>query len=341
MATAVAARRTRAIEGAGVHVITALFALWMTLGSYMDAWAHTHVIETLEGFFTPWHGFLYSGFALSGIWIARHKDLPGYNIGFVGVIGFALGGAADLVWHTLYGIENDTVALISPPHIWLMVSHILIVSTPLIAMWRSGAARDITWREFLPAGLSAMGIVAAVSFMFMYETPFNDWLPSSEFATGEFGPATLYRIAQKGGVAVFLWSAVIYTLPLLALLLRWRPPFGAATLMLGVPAVAVAIVDPLILGEPVLALSGIAMGITADLLIRSTDPSPARPRAFVTFGAVVPAVLALASLLLVGAVWGMGWPATLTGGSVVLSALVGACLAFLLTLPAQGRLETV
>jgi hypothetical protein len=337
--TAMAARRVRTVEAAGIHVVTALLALWMTAGSYMDAWAHTHVIDTLEGFFTPWHGILYTGYALAGIWIARHRDLPGYNVGFIGVMGFALGGAADLVWHTLYGIEANAVALISPPHLLLMVSHILIVSTPLVALWRSDSPRTLAWRAFLPAGLSLLGLVAAVSFMFMYETPFNDWLTSSRFASEEFSPDSLYRIAQKGGIAVFLWSSVIYTVPLLALLLRWRPPFGTATLAIGVPAIGVAIADPLLLGAPVLAVSGIAMGLAADVLIRYTDPSVERPLAFVSFGAVVPAVLTVASLVLTASVWGSGWPATLNGGSVFLAVLTGAALAFVLTLPRSTKLE--
>src|SRR5262245_15933914 len=35
---------------------------WLVGGAYLDNWAHAH-IATLDTFFTPWHGALYSGFA--------------------------------------------------------------------------------------------------------------------------------------------------------------------------------------------------------------------------------------------------------------------------------------
>ena len=34
-------------------------------GATLDGWAHTHVPERLETFFTPWHAVLYSGFLAS------------------------------------------------------------------------------------------------------------------------------------------------------------------------------------------------------------------------------------------------------------------------------------
>ena len=43
---------------------------WLIGGIHLDAWAHHRVAATLETFFTPWHGVLYSGFlALAGLLI--------------------------------------------------------------------------------------------------------------------------------------------------------------------------------------------------------------------------------------------------------------------------------
>src|SRR5690242_3202687 len=45
----------------------ALLSLWLVLGLYLDGFAHHNLPESLESFFTPWHGILYSGFlALAG-----------------------------------------------------------------------------------------------------------------------------------------------------------------------------------------------------------------------------------------------------------------------------------
>jgi hypothetical protein len=314
-------------------LITGVLALWMTLGSYVDGWAHTHLIDSLESFFTPWHGLLYSGWLASAAWIYVNRDRPGYRLGLIGAVGFGMGGAFDLIWHTLFGIEATAVALISPPHLWLLASHLLIISTPLRAAWMSDLPRKLEWRRFAPIALSVLGIVMALSFMLMYETPFNDWLPSDRFERGGFAPASLERVAQKSGLAVFFVSTMLYVGPLLALLKRWRPPFGTATLAIGVPAVGLMLIDPLLLGAPTLALSGIGMGFLADLLIAAFDPSPERPRALLAFGAISPIPLAGLSLLAIAVEWGLGWGINLVTGSLVLTALTGLGLALMIVAP--------
>src|SRR5215207_2532334 len=39
-----------------------LASLWFIAGLFLDGWAHNNLASTLETFFTPWHGVLYSGF---------------------------------------------------------------------------------------------------------------------------------------------------------------------------------------------------------------------------------------------------------------------------------------
>lgn len=57
----------RALEEAGLlggvwlDRIVAAAAGWLVGGMWLDAWAHHSVSSTLETFFTPWHGVLYSG----------------------------------------------------------------------------------------------------------------------------------------------------------------------------------------------------------------------------------------------------------------------------------------
>ena len=93
------------------------FCTWLVLGGYSDAWAHNHV-PSLETFFTPWHGVLYTGLLVTIIFLVGtyirnrrrgyswNKALPhGYGLSLIGVAFFALGGVGDLIWHTLFGIE--------------------------------------------------------------------------------------------------------------------------------------------------------------------------------------------------------------------------------------------
>lgn len=336
---AIRGRATEAATGWRTDVITGLLALWMTLGSYVDGWAHTHLISTRESFLTPWHGILYSGWLGAAAWIYLHRERRGYRLGLYGAIGFGVGGLFDMIWHTLFGIESNAEALISPAHLFLLGSHLLIISTPLRVAWESETRRRVSWREFAPTGLSVVAGIAGLLFIVMYGSPFNDYLPSSEFAGGTFGPETRFRLAQKAGLLSFYVSTLLLVTPLLAVLKRWRPPFGAATLALGLPAIGIMLIDPLLLDAPMLALSGVAAGLLADILIREIDPGPNRPRALVAFGALVPVPLVVLSLITIATEWGLGWGVNLVTGSVVLSSMIGAGLALTLAAPARNEVH--
>ena len=332
-ATAVRAPITEAARAHRTHLITGVLALWMTFGTHLDGWGHTHVISTQETFFTPWHGILYSGWLILGAWLYHHRDLPGYRLGLIGAIGFGAGGLVDMVWHTAFGIEVDMEALISPPHLLLVTMHLLMMSPPVLAAWNSRLPRRVGWREFAPAAFALIASVALITFITPYAFPFNDYLPSSEFADGTFAATTRFRLAQEGGMLTFFVTTLIYVTPLLAILKRWRPPFGTATLLIGVAAVGSMIVDPLLLGAPVLAVSGIGMGLFADILIAETDPSPERPRSFLAFGALTPLPLVALSLLAIELQWGLGWGVNFVIGAMVIASLVGFGLALAVAAP--------
>ena len=305
----------------------------MTFGTHLDGWGHTHVISTQESFFTPWHGILYSGWLALAAWIYLHRDLPGYRLGLIGAIGFGVGGVFDMAWHTAFGIEVDMEALISPAHLLLVAMHLLMISTPLRAAWRSDMPSRVGWREFTPAALSLISCVALVTFITPYAVPFNDYLPSTVFSGGTFEPTTRFRLAQEGGMLTFFASVLIFVTPLLAILKRWRPPFGTATLVIGLSAVGSTVVDPLLLRAPILALSGIAAGLFADILIAELDPGPARRKSLLAFGALGPLPLVAFSLLAVEIEWGLGWGVNFITGSMVIAASIGFGLALMVTTP--------
>lgn len=98
------------------HWIVALLCSWFVLGAYLDAWAHNNLAQP-ETFFTPWHAVLYSGAGAVMVFVAATqlrntlkghsiwRSLPdGYGLTLVGLIGFALGGLGDMLWHTAYAI---------------------------------------------------------------------------------------------------------------------------------------------------------------------------------------------------------------------------------------------
>src|SRR5580704_15516383 len=127
-----------------------VLAVLLIGGLDLDIWAHSHG-RVDQSFFTPWHAVLYGAMALNGIVLGVvaalnvlrkgypwRRALPvGYGLSLVGVIAFAIGGGLDLAWHTLFGIEEDIEALLSPTHLILATSAALILTGPL----RSAALR--------------------------------------------------------------------------------------------------------------------------------------------------------------------------------------------------------
>lgn len=244
---------------------------------------------------------------------------------------FALGGLADLAWHTLFGIESDIDALLSPSHLVLFVGAVLILTTP----WRAssvpiGEAPD--FRAFLPVLLSATATVV-VAFFLLYLSPFTDSAPTVARAAG-FVTHRQQEVWWSHGIAGILVTTTVLLVPLLLLVRRWRVPAGTATVLFTTIAVLSSAVFDFEQGALVLAAP--VGGLLADLLISTLRPSPARPLALWTVAAAVPAALWGPYFAVVAGWYGLAWPAELWSGSVVLSILAGLALG-LLAAPPAGR----
>ncbi len=126
--------------GPRADAVTVALGLWLVAGVFIDGWAHFHSPQ-LESFLTPWHAVLYSGAAATFTFFAwltwRARAVPaGYRAGLIAAPLFLLGGALDSAWHKIFGIEVGLDALLSPTHLVLFASGLLVLSTP----WRSGYA---------------------------------------------------------------------------------------------------------------------------------------------------------------------------------------------------------
>ena len=56
---------------------------------------------------------------------------------FLGAVLFVVAGVLDLAWHELFGFEVDVEALLSPTHLLLAASGLLMIGGPI----RSASAR--------------------------------------------------------------------------------------------------------------------------------------------------------------------------------------------------------
>src|SRR5436305_340820 len=144
----------------------AVLSTLLVAGFYLDLWAHAHG-RTDNTFFTPWHAVLYSMLATVGVFLSItawrawrrgaswRQSLPaGYGLALLGVGLFVLGGAANLVWHLLFGVEFSVDALLSPTHLVLAAAGLLIVTGSLRAAWHDPLRTSRQWLPRIPAVLS-------------------------------------------------------------------------------------------------------------------------------------------------------------------------------------------
>jgi hypothetical protein len=351
-ARALAATRPEALGR--YHTVTLLLSLWMIIGVFIDGWSHGQ--NKTESFFSPWHAVLYSGFLAVAFWMARPlvrgragespwRRVPaGYAPGLLGVVMFAGGGIGDGVWHTAFGFERGMEILMSPPHFLLISGMALVVSSPFRAAWAAADGnRAPTLRVFLTPLLS---LVLAVSVLMLIFFPF--WgLGNAHFITPgaierilrEFVPAPDGRprvldVTQQRAIGNILITTWALMAPVLLMVKRWRPPFGAVTILFSGTTVLMASMTGFFYAS-LLAVPLIA-GLAADVMIAVWWPLPSRVVVLRAFSALVPAVLWSLYFLSTHLQWGVVWGPALWLGVICWAAACGVGVG-VLVLPSPGR----
>ncbi|MEV0764470.1 hypothetical protein [Nocardia sp. NPDC050435] len=279
-------RATRAQDG-----VMALVSLWLISGLVLDAWAHSNR-PGLETFFTPWHAVFYSGFAATAGWVAwlvwRQRRagrrgwaaVPlGYGPTVLALVVFGLSGVADMVWHTVFGIEESIDILFSPSHLGLAVAMGVIVTTPVRSIWHDPAPDTLArlWPALLGIGLAVAEIMVFLEYGNALLMRAN-WIVTGLSSTENNSAATL-------AVRMLVTNAALL-LPLLFVARRWGLPPGAATLC----TVPVLVLSGAETGGRNMStlLSVLVAAMGADVLARALRPEAGRPRAFWAFAAAVP-----------------------------------------------------
>jgi hypothetical protein len=308
-----------------------VLAAWIVGGLYLDGWAHNHD-KVDDSFFTPWHAVLYSGFAASLGFLAWQqwrnvnkgfawrRALPqGYFLSLVGAVIFGMGGAGDMVWHSLFGIEGSLAdALMSPSHLSLALGMLLIATGPLRAVWRR-AGDSGSWRELGPALLTATLTLSVLTFFTGYANLlFNPGLVESGQSQRE----------SLGVSSILIQTALAMGVALL-LVKRWRLPFGALTLLFGATNLLILIVSDHYVFLP----GAVVTGLLADVLVWWLKPSADKPARFYLFAFVVPLVYYALFFAAAATMGTVRWTVHLWSGSTVIAGVVGLLVAFLLVSP--------
>lgn len=310
-----------------------LAALWLS-GLYIDGWAHNHG-KVDNTFFTPWHAILYSTFGLIGIFLTLtlmsnlrrgytlRRALPrGYMLSMLGVLIFAFGGVFDFIWHSLFGFEANTEALFSPAHLLLALGFVLVQSGPLRALYaRIPAQSRPAWQQIGPLVISLTFTVAVLAFFTQFAHPLVYETAAVKGRT-DFG-------LQGLGLSSILLQCALMIAPVLWLVRRWRLPFGALMMLIIVPGALVTVFR-----DSYSLLPGVVVAsLIAEALYAWLKPSAERPTQFALFGFLVPIVFYGFYFLSVQLTYGIGWSIHLWAGAILMAAVVGLFLSFLMVWP--------
>jgi len=147
----------------------------------------------------------------------------GYNLSLIGAALFGIAGVIDMIWHLKFGIEVNLAALISPPHLLLMLAGTLIVAGPLRAAWRRPVGKA-PWTAVISASL----LLSMLTFFNQFDEPLVD----TYAATTSAAPLTIAHLQQLGILGIMVQTALL-TGVVLYLLSRFTLPFGSITLLVG------------------------------------------------------------------------------------------------------------
>jgi len=305
-----------------------VFSTWVVLGLFLDGWAHN--AGKPEDFWTPWHAVLYSGFAVAAGWFAyerwrRRRDGIEDQVDpllLAGFVAFAVAGVGDGVWHSVFGVEEDIAALLSPTHLALMVGGVLLVTGPVRGARDLDAAHR-SWSTFAPAAIAMVLTVAVIGFFLQFLSAFHVHDLATYTAASAGG-----TVDAMHGVAAILVTNLLLIAGLAWTISRWPAvPVGTCTAVLTGPALLFSSLHAFEHGA--LVLAPLLGGITADVLL-------ARRAGRGT-------VLAVSSTVMWGAwfavhhlVWGIGWEVEFWSGTIVFATLTAIGLELLLRAGAPG-----
>lgn len=180
---------------------------WILVGLFLDGWFHIHGSDS-ESFFTPWHAVLYSGvLATVAVHLLEQRRAngirPGYRPSLAGGLVVLAAGFVDGVWHTVFGVEADLNALLSPPHLLLITAGTLVFAGPL----RAALRLPVGSRGGLPTAFAAASVVTGLGFFTQYANPFTQVFPAVADTAATFEVRELREVAGVAGVIV--WAALI------------------------------------------------------------------------------------------------------------------------------------
>jgi hypothetical protein len=322
-------------------LVSALLGAWLIAGFFLDTWAHLHVGQ-IESVITPWHAVLYSGYLALTLWtleLVRRRHVPGspwasavpigYGVGLIGLVVFAIGGAADLIGHVLFGFEKSLGAWIAPFHLLVFTGIGLAALSPFRAAWarpdRGGGSLDWFVPAVLPLALTTALVCQVMGFLTLFQSSLPT-LSRAELVRAQVVGLS-YATVQSAALGQIFVTGLFLTGPVLLILRRWRPPNGTMTILFGVIAGLLGIVHNFAPKGPLVA--AVLTGVAADGLVRILRPTD-RAWGHRVIAMAVPGVLASLYLAALAARKPLPWEGNVLGGAILIAMIGGLALSALI-----------
>lgn len=316
-----------------------------TVGLAGDIARHLQQPDDLEGdFLSSWHLVLYAGVLAVAVWLGvgalRHgpEFLLAAGTTTIGFGLLAFGGVADALWHEQFGVEANVEALVSPPHLVVFAGLVLLLTSPLVVLWRR-PARRLGLVASVVALVSLVTTVLVISLFTGFLSPLASGMSlSAGYVEPVVGESTV-DYDQVRGLGIAVWTTAVLVAAFTVLLVRFRPMPGLVAVgvfLCGAPALAIA--------EPTLAsgssgvrpvVLGYAMaGLVAEALVALLGKPTLGRAGAALVGAAMGSMLWAATFALLAREDALGWSESMWMGTVVLCGMVGAAVASLVALPA-------
>jgi hypothetical protein len=318
-------------------------------------------------FLSGWHLVLYGGVFSVGLWLglgairrgpAYVRAAPATAIGFATL---SVGAVCDAAWHKVFGTEAQVEALVSPPHLVVFAGLVFLLSSPVVILWKRPDRR----LGFVPSaavGVSIVSVVLVTSLFTGFLTPLVAGLSLGGTVEPVVG-SSLDPYYQVRGLGIAIWTVTVVVAMSTVVLVRFRPVVGTMVVsfaLIGVPALVGTHLQS---ASPIANLIGyradgsqifdtpaavwplmvgfVAAGLASEVVLVLLARPVLRRLGLALHGAAVGA--ALWSFVFVGLKLNhhLKWGASLGGGAITLSALVGAAVASLVAMPVPIAPEAV
>lgn len=237
------------------------------------------VLLTNADFLSGWHLVLYGGVAAVAVvlGVLALREGPRAPLRLVpssvhGLVTLCLGGVADAIWHEVYGVEAAFQALVSPPHLLILLGLVLLMVAPVAAVV-DGPNRPLDGVRSVVLALSISSLLVVVSLFTGYLTPL---IGGSEFQAGAYIDPLLgtsvsdYDVSR--GLGVSLWFSALASATVVVVRSRTAPVAGTWTIAFGFLGLGPLVAT----GEEAapLTIALLVYGLASDLVSTRSRPHP-------------------------------------------------------------------